>query len=191
MYNNNYSNDQKHANHLGGILITEMKDIMNDNIEIIHSETLDGEVSLLLDQYSGIDAVYKFKNDLGGIALRAQQHSDKNWETFTVRYSRSTGTETSYAKRMRQIYNSHPTFWPHITVQGYFDNNEVFLGGGMCYTKEIYDLLKGYDQFTSNKKDGVYLQTNSDDGNEFLVIPFEMVDTRVLEANTNIKFSTN
>ncbi|HSH53115.1 MAG TPA: hypothetical protein VK982_15430 [Bacteroidales bacterium] len=173
MYNGDFSNDFEHAGKLGKKLLVKMQQVMN-NVDIIHSEVLDGEIAKLLDKYSGIDAVYKIGNDVGGIALRCQQHSNRNWETFTIRYERSTGTETSYSKRKREIYEGYPSFYPHITAQGYFNDFGNFLGGGMCYTKDLFDIAKGYEPFDTKRS--VYLQTNGSDNNTFIVVPFNKLD---------------
>lgn len=178
-YNGEFKNDFKQAGELGGLLVEFLNNKIPKDYNIIHSEVLlDETIAQMLDKYSGIDAVMKSKKDVSGVALRIQTHESRNWGTFTIRYSRATGTETEYSKRIRQIYDGHPSFYPHYTCQAYYDNKGVLIGGAICSTKNLYDIVKKYEPFTV--RDKIYLQTNKSDGNCFLVVPFDMIEKVML-----------
>jgi len=102
-YNGDFDNDFETATEFGNIIIPVLNSHLKNNAEVIHTEHLKEIVAQLLDQYSGIDGILKMDNNIAGVALRVQQHSNKNWGTFTIRYSRSTGTETEYSKRKRPL----------------------------------------------------------------------------------------
>lgn len=176
-YNGEFENDFVVANELGEILIP----ILNAKLkhgQVIHTENLKESVAQLLDKHSGVDGVFLSKKDLAGVALRVQNHSSKNWETFTIRYQRATGTETEYSKRKRQIYNSHPSFYPHYTCQAYFDNEKNLLGGAFCLTKDLFDIAIGFEPFEEAKE--VYIQNNKSDGNTFIVVPFSIIERKLI-----------
>lgn len=174
-YNGEFKNDFKVASFFGDAVM----DILNerlDNKEFVHTENLRETVAELLDHYSGIDGLMKSDGDLSGVALRIQKHSSKNWGTFTIRYSRHTGTKTEYSKRKREIYNiANDVFYPHYTCQVYFDNNDRFLGGAFCLTKDLFDIAIKFEPFNKTGNP-VYLQTNRGDNNTFIVVPFELFD---------------
>ena len=168
-YNGDFDNDFETATEFGNIIIPVLNSHLKNNAEVIHTEHLKEIVAQLLDQYSGIDGILKMDNNIAGVALRVQQHSAKNWETFTIRYSRCTGSETEYSKRKRQIYTSN-VFYPHYTCQAYLDDDNKLLGGAFCLTKDLFDAVIPFEPFT--EKCDIYLQHNRSDGNVFIVCPF-------------------
>ncbi len=179
-YNGNLKNDVGVANMLGEKLLGILNPLLKDGCSIIHTEVLNETLSSLLDRYSGIDGVLQSKKDLAGVALRIQKHSDTNWGTFTIRHSRHTGAETEYSKRKRQIYNGYPSFYPHYTCQAYFGNKNNLLGGAFCKTKDLFDTIISHEPLTKNRHNGVYVKTNSGDGNTFVVIPFHLINPIVI-----------
>lgn len=87
---------------------------------------MDDEIATRLDQDSGID-VFKFAGEGGGtvgVASRVQfgdaalDMYNSPWNTFTVRYERSSGVDTEYQKRKREMYSPAPIS-PYYTVQAY------------------------------------------------------------------------
>ena len=171
MYNGNFQNDFNEAVKRGS-KITDILTGLFKKGKVIHIENLHESIADLLDKYSGIDAIYFNELDLAGVALRIQQNSNKNWETFTIRYKRITGTETEYSKRIRQIFAFHPSFYPHYTCQAYLSDDNKLIGGGVCYTSDLFKLAKESEPFNNNPALDIYLNTNSKDGNEFLVVKF-------------------
>lgn len=179
-YNGEFKNDFKVAGDLGGDLIKYLNEnvLTKNNSKIIHSEVLNESIAKLLDLHSGIDAVMLSDKGLSGVALRIQKNTNKNWGTFTIRYKRTSGNPTEYQKRIKEIYDGHPTFYPQFTVQAYYDSNDKLLGGAIVKTKTMYDIvMKHGEPFEKNKngKNGIYLQTNQSDGNSFIVVPFNML----------------
>jgi len=176
-YNGDFNNDFGVAAEFGNIIIPILNSHLKNNAEVIHTEHLKEVVAQLLDRCSGIDGILKMDNNVAGVALRVQQHSAKNWGTFTIRYSRHTGSETEYSKRKRQIYASN-VFYPHYTCQAYLDNENKLIGGAFCLTKDLFDVIIPYEPFT--EKCDVYLQQNFSDGNTFIVCPFSKIERILL-----------
>jgi len=110
--------------------------------EIISIEESDNNILLLFDQYSGIDYLRKDEIGLQGIATRIQ--FGNNWNTFTVRTKRLTGTKTEYEKRKEQIKKGY--IYPYFTLQAYFDNRIDLNLLSICVIKTI-DL---YDEIENN-----------------------------------------
>jgi len=173
-YTGDFKNDFATAGNLGTSLVDFLNSKVKNNTEIIHTEILKEKIAEMLDRYSGVDAVMFSNNDLSGVALRIQKHSDKNWGTFTIRYSRHTGTETEYSKRIRQIYDSHPSFYPHYTCQAYWGADNKMIGGAFCKTKDLFDTIRKFEPFNNGGK--VYIKTNWSDNNTFLVVPFDCIN---------------
>jgi len=172
-YDGNFDNDFSVACQLGQKLLYTLNQRLNAGHKIIHTEILRESIAMMLDKHSGIDAIMlNGSGDISGVALRIQTCSEKNWRTFTIRNTRSSGAKTEYEKRGKQIYDAHPSFYPHFTCQSYFDKESRLIGGGLCYTKTIFDVIKA----NIESKKGVYVQTNKSDGNTFIVVPFSMVD---------------
>lgn len=89
-----------------------------------------------LDAYAGVDLwIVRDGHGVRGIGNRVQR-GPRNWRTFTVRKSRSTGTETEYAKRSRAIANEW--LYPVLTLQGYVTPDGAhLLGFAIARTREI------------------------------------------------------
>ncbi len=179
-YSGQYDNDFAVANVFAEKLIEIVNPLLKEGCNIIHTEIMNETISNLLDKYSGIDGVLLSKKDLAGVALRIQKHSDINWGTFTIRHSRHTGVETEYSKRKRQMYNGHPSFYPHYTCQAYFGKENNLLGGAFCKTKDLFDVIVEKEPLSTSKEKDVYIQYNKDDGNTFIVVPFELVKPIVI-----------
>lgn len=130
---------------------------------IISIEKYNDEILLLFDKYSGIDLLRQNENGLQGIASRVQ--FGNAWDTFTIRFSRKTGTKTEYEKRIYQIKNEY--FYPTFTLQAYFDNrNDLnLLSIAVIKTTDLYSIIE-----TSNK-----VQTRTSD-NVFKFIKWDDID---------------
>lgn len=167
---NNFKDDFGYANKLTKQLLPELNNHLS-NGKCVQTEHLKGKVAKLLDSKAKIDGLYLADNtDIGGIALRTQNHSDKNWGTFTIRHTRSTGYK-SYNKMKRMIFESE-SFYPHYTCQSYFGKDEKLLGGAFCFTKDLFLIASDYEPFKNRKE--VYMQKNYNDGNTFIVVPFDI-----------------
>lgn len=171
-YNGEYYNDKKTSDEHGKIVLSVLNNYFKKG-EIIHTENLNESIAQLIDRCSGIDALYKCEYNISGVALRVQQHSERNWQTFTIRYERSTGTETEYAKRKRQIYNDKGhIFYPHFTCQAYLSDENKLLGGAFCLTRDLFDIAIKHEPFKLRGQSVVYKDKNKSDGNWFIVIPW-------------------
>lgn len=185
-YNGIYKNDIEIACQLGSHVITILNPLLKNQNNLLQTENMDNELAQILDRLSGIDAVMINKNGVSGVGLRIQQYKNKSFHTFTIRYKRANGSETEYNKRKRQIYEAEPTLYPHYTLQAYLDDNRNIISGAFCKTKSIFDACLIYEPF--EKRDKVYIQKNSYDNNEFLVIPYsEITPIVVFGQATDIK----
>lgn len=103
----------------------------------------DRELNRVIDMYGGIDLILKSKTGLRGVASRIQpsnpNYPNKNWRTFTVRYSRESGVDTEYQKRSDAIKNG--CLYPCYTLQAYLDENENLLGYALCKTRDLLTLI--------------------------------------------------
>ncbi len=107
----------------------------------IHSiESSNNKVLILFDQKSGIDYIRENETGLQGIAARVQWGN--NWDTFTIRASRHTGTKTEFEKRQESIKEGY--FYPAFTLQAYFDDRTTnkFLSLGIIKTLDLYQFIK-------------------------------------------------
>jgi len=96
------------------------------------------ESQRMLDIMAGIDSwMYKEKYGVIGIASRIQKGI--NWETFTVRKSRESGTKTEFDKVSKAIENG--SIYPFYTVQAYIKDSKIE-GMAICRTKSLYQLIK-------------------------------------------------
>jgi hypothetical protein len=121
-------------------------------------ENSNNEILILLDRLSGIDYIRKDESGLQGIAARVQW--GKDWQTFTIRSSRHTGSKTELEKRIFQIKNGY--FFPAFTLQAYFDNrsDNNLLSIAVIKTIDLYNfIIKNPDEIEKRKSD-----------NEFIVI---------------------
>lgn len=103
-------------------------------------DVTDKGVANKLDTVAGVDA-WDIKTDTGirGVASRCQPIGP--FDTFTVRYKRSSGAETEFQKRKRQINNNY--LYPHWTVQAYYDDNDWRLeSAAMAKTQEIIKFIE-------------------------------------------------
>jgi hypothetical protein len=118
--------------------------------EIIPVEGVtDSSFAKNLDMIAGIDAWQIFKNDDGmkcmrGIASRVQWYR-KEWarsypfNTFTIRYSLVSGSDTEYDKRVYAINNKNDyILFPAITIQSYLSEIGLpIFSIGVIFTKEL------------------------------------------------------
>ena len=122
----------------------------------IHSiENSSNEILILLDKLSGIDYIRQNENGLQGIAARVQW--GKNWDTFTIRSKRHSGTKTELEKRLHAIENGY--FYPAFTLQAYFDNRQInnLLSIAVIKTIDLYNLYQNkYELFENNKSDNEF-----------------------------------
>jgi hypothetical protein len=161
-----FLNDFKDAN----ATFTLFKDEITKHIkgDIVDIESRDSELAKWFDIYSGIDAIHLVNNQMRGVAIRCQWGG--NFKTFTIRYTRANGTETEYEKRYKAIYGDFGFWYPHITIQAYFDKREDpdnLLGYGIILTKDLFDYLSFNLNFLLSEQTRV-----CPEGNTFLWVTF-------------------
>ena len=116
------------------IVWPEIGDWFGGEIELISAEGVDADFHQILDREAGID-FWAVEHDAGvlSIASRVQTY---DYTTFTVRYSRPTGTDTEYQKRVRQLDSHHEL--PTYTVQAYVDADLGMLrNAAWCRTEDL------------------------------------------------------
>lgn len=139
-----------------------------------------------LDILAGIDAwqIIREKSVMRGIASRVQwlRPGIKEWNTFTIRYKRTSGATTEFEKRLFALqHRSENYLLPHFTVQAYFRLNPLgqrttndFLSLGVVKTLDLYRYLLKYRM-------GM-VRSNGDDGNEFLFAPWSDMEQKGVEV---------
>lgn len=140
---------------------------------IVDIETNDSRLGELFDQYSGIDAIQVVNKQLRTIAVRVQW--GKAWNTFTIRYKRSSGAATEYQKRAEAILSGKGFLYPYLTVQAYLDrrdNASTVLSCCVVKTIDLYGFI--FENMASIGR------RTCPEGNIFIYIPFqELVDASV------------
>lgn len=126
-------------------------------------ENNSSEIAQLLDVSCGIDYLQELPDNLGlrGIAVRIQWVDLVGYDTFTIRASRPSGSETEMNKRLQV---DRGTIKPYLTVQAYIkkprgvgDLVKVFV----CKTSELYVCVEADKYIT---------QTNPVDGVRFIAV---------------------
>lgn len=132
-----------------------------------------------LDVLAGIDAWQIVANRRGmrGIASRIQWGTD--YQSFTVRHTKSNGAETEYAKRIYAINNpSEGLVYPHLTVQAFLDSR-----GGQLLSVAAIPTLALFQQIEKlfewdRLKDGSdsrYGIRTADDETQFIYISWQYI----------------
>jgi len=167
MNNNRRKNDFKKDLKKANKLFLNNKDYFIKKlkcIDIYSIEDMDNNILNMLDISAGVDLLLKDNYGLKTIANRIQQ-SEKSWDSFTIRYSRFTGSKTEFEKRMYAIENNY--MYPTLTIQSYINKEGKILNYSVIETKKLYKYVK--DNFDNLQIRETY------DGNKFLVIPFSKI----------------
>jgi hypothetical protein len=118
--------------------------------ELVSNEgVMESETAERLDQESGID-VWRFEQGQGTVAVASRiqfgdnslDRNDVPWNTFTVRYERSSGVETEFQKRKRDLRRPE-NLVPYYTVQAYLTEpeGEIF-SIGMVDTQSLIHFIE-------------------------------------------------
>lgn len=115
-----------------------------------------------LDAESGIDGwQHVVGHGIRGIASRVQW--GKNWRSFTIRESRTSGSTTELSKRLAMLRDGGDWLLPALTVQAYLNPlTDELNGAGIVRTRDLY-------KYISENRNCV-TRTNPDDGNTFVVV---------------------
>lgn len=134
--------------------------------DLISIELENAKLSKMFDQYSGIDAFQLIDNKLRSVALRMQKCQNRAWDTFTIRYKRSTGARTEYEKRTEAVFSDKGFMYPYLTIQAYYnDDTSSLLSFGVVKTEDLY-------KYIVMNMPNIKKRTVSD-GNEMLVVSFK------------------
>lgn len=152
----------------------EIKHWFGKSGELYNMESSDAPVSDKFDRVGGVDFwVFDSSGGMLSIASRVQTYDR---ETFTVRYSRSSGSDTEYQKRMRQMNGGGEL--PTYTVQAYVDETlGVLRNAAAVRTEELY----GYLQQGRVGRDWSLI--DSDENEEFFAVDWSELD---LQCNLKI-----
>jgi len=145
--------------------------------QLVSVESVISNISFIkdLDIYAGIDAfqIQKLNNRMRGIGSRVQWDNpnyppNKDWHTFTIRKSRSSGATTEYEKRIKAIDGDGNFLWPSITVQAYVTKRRTgtLINTAVVDTKAMFDFIK------AGKAE---VKENNDDGNKFYRVDWEQL----------------
>ena len=147
-------------------------------LQFVESES--GELAEILDRKAGIDALQVNSVGMRGIASRIQP-ADRNWKTHTIRYSiyGQNGIDTEYHKRLRAIHDKEGGYlYPPVTMQAYLDNVTLEpLGIAWIRTAILFEYIEqgccGDKYDVRNGRADWYIQSNKEDGNMFIVVPWQ------------------
>lgn len=114
-------------------------------LEIVENTTATG-LARDLDTLAGIDAWQLLDNQgfMRGIASRVQTGA-KNWRTFTVRKSCSSGAKTEFTKRLEALKNrDRGAILPELTIHAYVCDYRKgpLLSVAVVRTVDLYEYLK-------------------------------------------------
>ena len=137
----------------------------------IHSLETNSKSINPLDSKYGFDLL---QNDTIGISSRIQPTS-RSWDTFTIRYLRSSGLRTEYVKRVIAI--AIDDIYPKWTSQAYTNLNDTkLISIGVVNTKELFEnivaYINKYGLFEDSRND-IYINTNKIDNNKFIVVKWK------------------
>ncbi len=117
----------------------------------------DVQLAKELDMKAGIDGWHLHKIGMRGIASRIQE-TDRPWETFTIRMSRSSGVITEYKKRLQAIEEPEKGWiYPAITVQAYTKTKTgPVLSCGIARTVDIIQYIKDDLHYTKPTTNAIF-----------------------------------
>ncbi|MBA7512959.1 hypothetical protein ES705_04968 [subsurface metagenome] len=119
--------------------------------EIYPIEGINIKILQILDMVCGIDYIWVRDKKVRGIASRVQW--GHNYDTFTIRYERKSGTETEYKKRLEAIKEKE-SFRPYLTMQMYCDNekeNELE-SLAIIKTEDLFEIIFTYPKLVHETK---------------------------------------
>ena len=159
-----FKDDYKKVKSFYDNLLPLLQKKLNADKIISFEDMNDNSVSKLFDINAGIDAVSISSKGLRGIALRIQY--DIEYNTFTIRYERSSGAKTELSKRIEAIKKGY--IYPYLTCQCYYNEKNIkLLSGAICRTSDLYKFAEdNIETLEQNKR-------RCPEGNYFLWITFK------------------
>jgi hypothetical protein len=146
-------------------------------LDLVGSHRQDDPMRAALDIRAGIDAwqLCDANGPMRGIASRVQRVLEP-YPTLTTRQLRTTGTDTELVKRMRAVTDPDKGWlYPTLTTHAYeHKHTGVLLAAAVTYTLPMYRAV--LDDFRRPRGQRlVYTKRNPEDGNLFLVVPWELL----------------
>lgn len=174
MFTNNIKNDMKRSSfYFKNLIIPKIIPILEEDYKhikyIIPIENSDDEFKKQIDIYSGIDYNILYENNMRGISSRVLK--EQGYRTFTIRYSRHTGSKTEYEKTTTSIKDECQH--SYYTIISYIDYKLLSSITGIAKTTDLMNYIEMYKPLDYDKMRPVYLQTNQIDNNEFIVVGWE------------------
>jgi hypothetical protein len=122
------------------IVWPQIKDWFGGDPELYPAEGKDDPLYRSFDTDMGAD-FWLVDNDAGMASIAARVQDQYEYETFTVRYSRSSGAATEHQKRMRQLASSYEL--PTWTIQAYVEPVlESVQNVAACRTDRLFEYIK-------------------------------------------------
>lgn len=158
------------ADNFQDIVWPQINDWFGESAELYKTEDHPDSLRAEFDHVAGVDFwVVESGAGMLSIASRVQTY-DKT--TFTVRYSRGTGNDTEYQKRMRQLENHYEL--PTYTVQAYVDKTlGVLRNAAACPTDQLYRYI------STGEPDEDWPLIPSDEDETFFPVSWEELDAEV------------
>ena len=117
------------------IVLPEVKKVLTGEFIIVEN-VMNNDIANILDQQSGVDALYVNDSGIRGVAIRIQY--GQAWDTFTIRKSRESGARTEYLKRKESIEKNY--LYPYFTIQSYIKNG-ILLSLAIARTEDLIDYI--------------------------------------------------
>ena len=134
------------------------------NGKLIDIEGQDCAISLALDYHAGGDYLQLLPD--GGLRIISSRvQYGRDWQSFTIRLSRSTGSDTEFSKRKRELELGYLS--PYWTCQAYMVRQQV-ASVGVVKTKDLFSLVESKPFYSWTIRE----TSNA----SFLVVPFEDVE---------------
>lgn len=148
----------------------------------------------ILDIDYGYDLIQTIDSNEYGIASRIQP-TKWSWDTFTIRYNRSSGNDTEYVKRINDI--AMEGLYPKWTLQAYVSEDYTkLLSLSVIDTNILYDKVVGFihsNGLDTDRNKDIYTVTNTIDNNLFIVVRWrflagdlKILKNKIIRENKNV-----
>lgn len=156
----------------------------------ISLEDHSSDLAEALDQTSGIDGIQLLPGG-GSLAIATRvQFGPQSWDSFTVRFSRTSGAETELAKRLRELERPE-LLAPYWTIQAYCTSEGEPLSIGAIRTADLYPYIRAeLASALQYRHHVIRVRENGDDGNCFLALDWaQLASEGHKERFRNLKLS--
>lgn len=128
----------------------------------------------IFDKYAGIDAwiIHRGRRMIQAVGSRIQNGCPRPWNTHTIRYQCTSGYKTEFEKVLNAL-DDDECLRPHLSIHSYLDEASRLLAIGCINTRSLFTFAAqrlGADDHLPKRDRRVYVETNSQDGNRFIVV---------------------